>query len=136
VSKKLTGVSLRPFPKLCTPLPQKHVTIFWYEKITVRSKNDTYQPYDSLFPVRICVTIRSAYYYTLQQGTTHNTTLHFGHNANCPTLPLSHRTHIIHLRCLSLATAKRFSLPASWCLVTPLCVISLRLLLVTAMGGS
>jgi hypothetical protein len=133
VSKKLLGVSLLPFPKLCNPLPQKHVTIFWYEKITVRSKNGTYQPYDPLFPGRICVTIWSAYYYTLQHGTTHNTTLHFGHNANCPTLPLSHRTHTKHLHCLPLATAQRFSPPARVSCHS-MGVVSLRLLLVTAMG--
>jgi hypothetical protein len=71
---------------------------------------------------------------TLQHCTTHNTTPHFGHNANCPTLPLSHRTHTKHLRCIPLATAERFSPPASCCLVTPLDVVSLRLVVVTAMG--
>jgi hypothetical protein len=75
----------------------------------------------------------------LQHDTTHNTTL-FRTYVNYTTPPLSHRTHThtyIWYTCaasLSLASAELSSLPASWCLVSPLCAVSLCLLLVTDMG--
>jgi len=116
VSWNFLAFFLNPFPKFCTPLPQKYITIFcWYEKISVHNGSCTYQVRDLLIPMWVGVKtwISNGRSWNMAWHTMPHCILDM-HNKLSYSASFAWNTHDTSTLSLSLAGAERVWLPAGW----------------------